>query len=93
MATKKETTDFKSAIKELEQISQWFQSEDIDLDEGLTKLKRAKELIAITKDKLSEVENEFNTLKKESISSTPIEAIEEIFQNQKESTTGLQFDD
>ena len=65
MATKKETIDFKSAIKELEQISQWFQSEDIDLDEGLVKLKRAKELIAITKEKLVEVENEFNVVRKE----------------------------
>ena len=60
-------TDFKSAMAELEEINLWFQGEDVDLDEGLTKLKRAKELIKLCKGKLKEVENEFSTLKQEII--------------------------
>ncbi len=80
MATKeKETIEFKSAISELEAISQWFQNEDIDLDEGLKKLNRAKELIASCKGRLSQVENEFNTLKKEiGSTSAPYIADEEV---------------
>jgi exodeoxyribonuclease VII small subunit len=77
MTAKKETIDFKAAIRELEDINQWFQNEDIDLDEGLKRLKRAKELIALCKGRLSEVENEFNVLKKESAQPSEI-TIEEV---------------
>jgi exodeoxyribonuclease VII small subunit len=58
-------TDFKSKLEELETINEWFQSDDIDLDEGLKKLKRAKELIKYCKSRLKDVENEFNTIKEE----------------------------
>lgn len=58
-------TNFKQAIKELEEINTWFQQENIDLDEGLVKLKRGKELIKICKEKLKEVENEFVEIKDE----------------------------
>lgn len=75
MATKEKKIDFKSAMKELEEINLWFQNEEIDLDEGLIKLKRAKELIALCKGRLTEVENEFTTLKKEMASGEMLEEI------------------
>jgi exodeoxyribonuclease VII small subunit len=55
--------DFAASIKELEEINKWFQSEDIDLDEGLQKLKRGKELIQLLKGRLKNVENEFTKIK------------------------------
>jgi len=50
---------FQDALKQLEQINQWFQQEDIDLEEGLKKLKEGKELITKCQARLQEVENEF----------------------------------
>ena len=63
METKK--TDFADAIKKLEEINKWFQSEDIDLDEGLQKLRMGKELIKACRERLSNVENEFLKIKEE----------------------------
>ncbi|MEN9328368.1 MAG: Exonuclease small subunit [Candidatus Parcubacteria bacterium] len=63
MDTKK--TDFADAIKKLEEINKWFQSEDIDLDEGLSKLRLGKELIKSCRDRLSTVENEFLKIKED----------------------------
>jgi len=57
--------DFATAMKELEEINRWFQDEDIDLDIGLEKLKRAKELILQCRDRLKNVENEFVKIKDE----------------------------
>ncbi len=57
--------DFATAMKELEEINRWFQDEDIDLDQGLDKLKRAKELISQCRDRLKNVENEFVKIKDE----------------------------
>jgi exodeoxyribonuclease VII small subunit len=65
MKTTKKQFDFASAMKELEQINQWFQEQDIDLDEGLEKLKKAKELISQCRDRLKNVENEFVKIKDE----------------------------
>jgi exodeoxyribonuclease VII small subunit len=61
----KKTFDFASALKELEEINRWFQEQDIDLDEGLEKLKKAKELIAQCRERLKNVENEFVKIKDE----------------------------
>lgn len=55
--------DFAKAIKELEEINKWFQSEDIDLDQGLEKLKRGKELINKLRGRLKDVENEFTKIR------------------------------
>ncbi len=57
--------DFKAILDELESINMWFQGDDIDLDEGLKKLQRAKVLLKQSKDRLKEVENEFITIKRE----------------------------
>lgn len=61
----KKSFDFASAMKELEEINRWFQDQEIDLDVGLEKLKRAKELIGQCRDRLKNVENEFVKIKDE----------------------------
>jgi exodeoxyribonuclease VII small subunit len=57
--------DFTKAINQLEEINNWFQNEDFNLDEGLQKLKQGKELIKKCRTRLHEVENEFVKVKKE----------------------------
>lgn len=61
---------FQEALKQLEEINQWFQQEDIDLEEGLKKLKEGKELITKCQARLREVENEFIEIQGEMSSST-----------------------
>ena len=57
--------DFTESVNKLEEINSWFQNEDIDLDEGLHKLKVGKELIKKCRVRLQDVENEFIKIKKE----------------------------
>jgi exodeoxyribonuclease VII small subunit len=57
--------NFSAAIKELEEISRWFQSEEINLDEGLVKFKKGTALIKKCHQHLKEVENQFVEIKKE----------------------------
>jgi len=63
MATKKQPS-FAEAFQELEKLTEWFENEDVDLDEGLKKFERGLELSQICKKKLQEVENKVTTLKK-----------------------------
>ena len=65
MTAKDKPFDFAKALKELEEINRWFQNEEIDLDEGLTKFRRGLELIKKSKGRLKQVEIEFNEIKKE----------------------------
>jgi len=60
------SSDFnlKKAFEELEALNEWFQREDIDLDEALDKFKRGMELVRQAKERLKDVENEFETVKK-----------------------------
>lgn len=57
--------DFSEAIGVIEEINQWFQNEDIDLDKGLEKFRQGLELIKKCKSRLKQVENEFTEIKKE----------------------------
>ena len=61
----KENKNFKfsKAFEEIEEIGQWFQSDNIDIDKGLEKYKRGLELIKRCQQKLKEVENKFIELK------------------------------
>lgn len=61
---KKQIINFSKAFKELEQITEWFEKGEVDLDEGLVKFKRGLELAKVCKGKLSEVENKIKELKK-----------------------------
>ena len=60
----KKTPAFAEAFKELEELTEWFEQENVDLDEGLKRFERGLELAEICKKKLSEVENKVTTLKK-----------------------------
>lgn len=57
-------TSFADAFQELEDITAWFETADVDLDEGLKKFERGLELAQVCKSKLSEVENKVVDLKK-----------------------------
>jgi len=59
------TFQVSKAIQELEEINRWFQEEDIDLEEGLDRLKKGKELIQQCRQRLQNVENEFLKIKAE----------------------------
>lgn len=60
----KKTPTFAEAFKELEEITEWFETSEVDLDEGLKKFERGLELAGQLKKKLAEVENTVVTLKK-----------------------------
>ncbi|MEK7665809.1 MAG: exodeoxyribonuclease VII small subunit [Patescibacteria group bacterium] len=62
MSTKKEF-NFTKAFEELETIMQWFEKEEVDLDEGLKKFERGLELAKACKDTLAEVENKVEKIK------------------------------
>ena len=52
-------------LKKLEAISSWFDNQrEVDVEEGLKKVKEGAELIKASKERLAEVENEFEEVKK-----------------------------
>ncbi len=54
------------SLTKLEQIINWFESrKDVDVEEGLKKVKDGAGLIKDLKTRLKEVETEFNEIKKE----------------------------
>lgn len=63
MPKKDSTIDFAKAFTELESLTEWFETEQVDLDEGVKKFERGLELAQICKTKLSEVEQKVTTLK------------------------------
>lgn len=55
-----------SNLKRLSEIADWFDSqEEIDIEEGLKKVKEAAGLIKASRERLKAVENEFEEIKKE----------------------------
>ncbi len=60
----KKKIDFAKAFEELEAITEWFETEEVDLDQGLKKFERGLELASVCKKKLSEVENKVSEIKK-----------------------------
>ena len=64
MTMKKESLG--EALKKLESITAWFEEqEEIDVEKALEKVKEGVSLIKSSKDRLREVENEFEIVKKE----------------------------
>ncbi|HCR81500.1 MAG: hypothetical protein UY13_C0002G0195 [Candidatus Pacebacteria bacterium GW2011_GWB1_47_8] len=59
----KQSFDITKAMAELEAISTWFDEADINLEQGLGKMKRARELIDQIQARLKKTENEFVALK------------------------------
>lgn len=53
-------------LKKLSEITEWFENqEEVDVEEGLKKVKEAVELIKSSKTRLKGIENEFEEIKKE----------------------------
>ena len=65
----KEKPDVKNLsdnLKKLSEITEWFEGqEEVDIEEGLKKVKEAVGLIKASKERLKAVENEFEEIKKE----------------------------
>jgi exodeoxyribonuclease VII small subunit len=60
----KKKLNFGEAFAELEQITEWFDSEEnLDLDKGLKQFERGLELAGELKKKLNEVENKVEEIK------------------------------
>jgi len=54
------------SLKKLESIASWFEKEsDIDVEEGLSRVKEGAMIIKELKGKLAEVSNEFEEIKKD----------------------------
>ena len=53
-------------LEKLEKIVQWFQSrQDVDVEEGLKRVKEGAELVKTLNARLKKVENEFKEVKKD----------------------------
>jgi exodeoxyribonuclease VII small subunit len=55
--------EFEHSLKELEEITLWFESTDVDLDQGLVKFERGMELAGQLKNHLATVENRVEKIK------------------------------
>ena len=63
---KSEIQNLNNNLKRLSEITEWFENqEEIDVEEGLKKIKEAVSLIKVSKERLKAVENEFKEIKKE----------------------------
>ena len=49
--------EFEKALKELEAITSWFESTEVDLDQGIAKFERGMELASELKTHLATIEN------------------------------------
>lgn len=64
MASEK-TKSYKSLRKQLDETLEWFEGEDLDIDEALTKYKEAISLAKQLEDYLSNAENKLKELRTE----------------------------
>lgn len=54
------------ALKKLEEINEWFEvQEEVDVEEGLKKVKEGVKLVKESQKRLKDVENEFKEVRKE----------------------------
>ncbi|TAK88805.1 exodeoxyribonuclease VII small subunit [Patescibacteria group bacterium] len=65
--------DFGTKLKELEAITEWFESDEVDLDAALTKFERGMELASELKKELGEVENRVEKIKQRFDTAAPAE--------------------
>ena len=62
---KGEHINLTDTIKKLRAITGWFETQDeIDVEKGLEKVKEGAELIRASRERLKELENEFEEVKK-----------------------------
>ncbi len=58
--------NLKSNLEKLSSIVDWFEKqEEIDVEEGLKKVKESVEILKETKKQFSDIENQFEEMKKE----------------------------
>jgi exonuclease VII small subunit len=63
---KSDTKNLNNNLKRLAEISAWFDAQNqVDVEEGLKLVKEAVGLIKASRERLKEVENEFEDIKKE----------------------------
>jgi len=66
--------EFEKALSELEEITTWFESSDVDLDAGLVKFERGMELASQLKNHLASVENRVEKIRERFSATKPAEA-------------------
>jgi len=58
--------NLKESLKKLDEIVNWFEKQDeVDVEAGLARIKDGAELVKLCKKRLSEIENEFEQIKRE----------------------------
>lgn len=61
-----EKPNLSESLKKLEEITEWFNNrQEVDVEKGLEKVKEGALLIKSSRERLKEVENEFEDVKKE----------------------------
>lgn len=66
MSKKADKRGLNKNLKRLSEIAEWFDAqEEVDVEEGLEKVKEAAELIKLSKERLRAIENEFEEIKRE----------------------------
>jgi len=95
---KPDAKNLNDSLKRLAEITEWFDNqEEIDVEEGLKKVKEAVELIKVGKERLKTIENEFEEIKKgmdgeeeeakeDKSSSSPFTAARDIEEEKEEAT-------
>jgi len=67
--------NLKESLKKLDEIVRWFENqEEVDVEAGLLRVKDGAELVKICKKRLSEIENEFEQIKRNVGKNEPDEA-------------------
>ncbi|MFA5166133.1 MAG: exodeoxyribonuclease VII small subunit [Candidatus Paceibacterota bacterium] len=62
----KNATNLNDSLKKLEEIVKWFESQkEVDVEAGLSKVKEGAKLIKESRERLGEIENEFEEIKKQ----------------------------
>ncbi len=66
MSKKSDKQSLNKNLKKLSEIAEWFDNqEEVDVEEGLQKVKEAATLIKSSKERLKEIENEFEEIKRD----------------------------
>ena len=79
MSKKSDKKGLNSNLKRLSEIAEWFDTRDeIDVEEGLEKVKEAAKLIKLSKERLKEIENEFEEIRREIDEEIGIEETDEV---------------
>jgi exodeoxyribonuclease VII small subunit len=61
-----EKLNLSQSLKKLEEITEWFNDQqEVDVEKGLEKVKEGVQLVKSSRERLKEVENEFEDVKKD----------------------------